>query len=52
MDKDFLAIPILRIRTSCQYFDQAAEIYRSSSRELTDIVREIGDGKTDRAKET
>ncbi len=33
-----------------QYFYQAAEIYRSSSRELTDIVREIGDGKTDRAK--
>ncbi len=33
-----------------QYFDQAAEIYRSSSKELTDIVREIGDGKTDRAK--
>ncbi|RYH11188.1 hypothetical protein [Tropicimonas sp. IMCC6043] len=33
-----------------QYFDQAAEIYRSSSRELTQIVREIGIGKTDRAK--
>ncbi|SDK36403.1 hypothetical protein SAMN04488026_10393 [Aliiruegeria lutimaris] len=33
-----------------QYFDQAAEIYRSSSKEMTDIVREIGDGKTDRAK--
>ena len=35
-----------------QYFDQAAEIYRSSSKELTDIVREIGDGKTDRAKKS
>ena len=33
-----------------QYFDQAVEIYRSSSKELTDIVREIGAGKTDRAK--
>ncbi len=33
-----------------QYFDQAVEIYRSSSRELTDIIREIGAGKSDRAK--
>ena len=37
-------------KTVGQYFDQAAEIYRSSSKELTDIVREIGAGKTDRAK--
>jgi hypothetical protein len=32
------------------YFDQAVELYRSGSQELTDIIREIGEGRTDRAK--
>ncbi|WP_146136618.1 hypothetical protein [Aliiruegeria haliotis] len=33
-----------------QFFDQAVELYRSGSRELTDIIAEVGKGKTDRAK--
>ena len=33
-----------------QFFDQAVELYRSSSRELTEIIREIGLGRTERAK--
>ncbi len=32
------------------YFDQAVELYRSGSTELTGIIREIGEGRTDRAK--
>lgn len=34
---------------SGRYFDQAITLYRSGSRELTDIIEEIGQGKTDRA---
>ncbi|SFB83732.1 hypothetical protein [Tropicimonas isoalkanivorans] len=33
-----------------QYFDQAITLYRSGSRELTDIIEEIGLGKTERAR--
>ncbi|WP_157973629.1 hypothetical protein [Tropicimonas sp. IMCC34043] len=33
-----------------QFFDQAVELYRSSSRELTEIIREVGLGKTERAR--
>ncbi|WP_068116591.1 hypothetical protein [Tropicimonas marinistellae] len=33
-----------------QYFDQAVTLYRSGSKELTDIIEEIGRGKTERAK--
>lgn len=32
------------------YFDQAVTLYRSGSTELTDIIAEIGQGKTERAK--
>ncbi len=33
-----------------QYFDQIIELYRSSSKELTEIISEVRQGKTDRAK--
>ncbi|MFV0334746.1 MAG: hypothetical protein ACK5JR_11840 [Tropicimonas sp.] len=50
LEMDKITTPETSGTFGCQYFDQAAEIYRSSSRELTDIVREIGIGKTDRAR--
>ena len=48
MEKTF--IPEQSADDAGQYFDQAITLYRSGSRELTDIIEEIGQGKTARAK--
>lgn len=48
MEKTF--VPEQSEEADGQYFDQAVTLYRSGSRELTDIIEEIGEGKTDRAR--